>query len=274
MTVDSHPGAQLLGRQVPASLHYDPAILRPVARAPARAAIGLSGTLPFHGADVWHAYELSWLQAGRPVVALGRLVVDAATPNIVESKSLKLYLNSLNETEFGTPAALVATVESDVGRLLGGPARLELCSLEDPGFSPTALERHRCIDSAPLSGIPDGPDEGCLRTDAGVARESLCSHLLRSLCPVTSQPDWATVLIDYEGPRLDHGALLTYLLGYRRHQGFHEQCVEKIFVDLLRRTAPIELAVQAFYTRRGGLDICPWRSSRPGQAPRIRLPRQ
>lgn len=274
MTLAVDEDRRVLGRQVAANRRYDPAILHAIPRALGRSALGIAGTLPFHGEDVWHAYELSWLERGRPVIALGQFAVAADSPNLVESKSLKLYLNSLNETDFESKDALVATVEGDVSSVLGGPAKLQIFDLEDPAMAPAPLEHSVCVDREALAALPAGPDPEYLSTGPQIACETLHSHLLRSLCPVTAQPDWATVLVDYEGPRLNRSGLLSYLLGFRQHQGFHEQCVEQIFVDILARCAPSALTVQALYTRRGGLDICPWRSLHPGTAPRLRLQRQ
>jgi 7-cyano-7-deazaguanine reductase len=265
-----------LGRQVTGSAQYDPSLLFPIARSEGRARLGLGeGGLPFYGTDVWHGYELSWLEAdGRPRVAVGRIEVPADTPRMVESKSLKLYLNAFNGSTFAGADAVRDTIARDLGEATGGAVTVVVADLDDPAFHGVAAPG-ACIDEAPLAGPVDAPARALLRVDATErVEETLHSHLLRSLCPVTAQPDWATVVISYRGPRLDRGALLAYLVAFREHQDFHEQCVERMFLDLAAVLSPQSLAVQALYTRRGGLDISPWRSSQPGKAPQYRLHRQ
>jgi len=265
-----------LGRQVTGSNRYDPGLLFPIERSEGRARLGLGeGSLPFSGTDVWHAYELSWLEAdGRPRVAVGRIEVPADSPRMVESKSLKLYLNAFNGSSFDDVDTVRDTIARDLGEVTGGTVSVTLAGLDDPAFNGVAAPGV-CIDEAPLAGPLTAPDRELLRVDPGEpVEETLHSHLLRSLCPVTAQPDWATVVISYRGPRLDRGALLAYLVAFREHQDFHEQCVERIFLDLAAVLSPETLAVQALYTRRGGLDISPWRSSSPGRAPQYRLHRQ
>ncbi|MHA7817258.1 MAG: NADPH-dependent 7-cyano-7-deazaguanine reductase QueF [Pseudohaliea sp.] len=265
-----------LGRQVSGSTQYDPSLLFPIERSEGRARLGLgAGRLPFSGTDVWHAYELSWLEAGgRPRVALGRIEVPADSPRMVESKSLKLYLNAFNGSIFADAGAVRETIARDLGEATGGAVTVTLAGLDDPAFQGMAAPG-QCIDEAPLAGPVDAPALDLLRVDAeDQVEETLHSHLLRSLCPVTAQPDWATVVISYRGPRLNRGALLAYLVAYREQQDFHEQCVERMFLDLAAALSPETLAVQALYTRRGGLAISPWRSSVPGKAPQYRLHRQ
>ena len=265
-----------LGRQVSGSAQYDRTLLFPLARSEGRACLGLGeGALPFCGTDVWHGYELSWLEAGgRPRVAVGRIEVPAESPRMVESKSLKLYLNSFNGSTFAGTEAVRETIARDLGEATGGAVAVTLAGLDDPAFQGVAAPGE-CIDEAPLAGPVDAPARELLRVDGGAqVEETLHSHLLRSLCPVTAQPDWATVVVSYRGPRLDRGALLSYLVAFREHQDFHEQCVERMFLALAAVLSPEALAVQALYTRRGGLDISPWRSSEPGKAPQYRLHRQ
>jgi 7-cyano-7-deazaguanine reductase len=264
----------LLGRQVVGPDQYAPEVLFPIARRQAREELGIgSSTLPFYGEDVWHAYELSWLLPdGRPTIFLGRLHIPATSPYLVESKSLKLYLNSLNTTIFDSEQAARATIDADLSKVIGCPVTFSLFSPDDPSFTGTNLSG-QCIDSQPLSAS-DASGRDLLSAQAEEVSEELYSHLLRSLCPVTGQPDWATVWLRYRGPKIDQGSLLDYLLGFREHQEFHEQCVERMFIDISAACNPSYLEVQALYTRRGGLDICPWRSSEPGTAPVHRLNRQ
>jgi 7-cyano-7-deazaguanine reductase len=265
-----------LGRQVSGSDSYDPGQLYPIARDRGRAALGLSGAdLPFCGEDVWHAYELSWLEpSGRPRVALGLLVVPATSPYIIESKSLKLYLNSLNGSAFADPASLRATIADDLRRAAGAPVAVELLTTGDRRFHGVAAPGD-CVDELDYRRSEAPPGPGLLECSDGIAvEETLHSHLLRSLCPVTAQPDWATLVVRYRGRPLRRESLLRYVVAFRRHQEFHEQCVERIFLDLKAALNPEQLSVQALYTRRGGMDISPWRSSEPGAAPRYRLHRQ
>ncbi|TWT18317.1 NADPH-dependent 7-cyano-7-deazaguanine reductase QueF [Luteimonas wenzhouensis] len=260
----STPEDSLLGREVAYPRRYDPALLFPIARAPARAALGLGDALPFAGHDRWHAYELSWLDArGKPQVATATLRVPASTPHLVESKSLKLYLNSLNAERFEAPEAVRRRIADDLSRATGGPVAVDF-GLPPMGGDDGAA----CIDALEVDIDRYGPpDPGLLRADPGdQADEVLRSHLLKSNCPVTGQPDWATIDIAYRGPRIDRAALLRYLVSYREHAGFHEQCVEQVFIDLMARCAPRWLSVEARYTRRGGLDINPWRAT-PGSTP-------
>jgi 7-cyano-7-deazaguanine reductase len=260
----TRPEDSLLGREVAYPRRYDPALLFPVARAPSRAALGVDGALPFAGHDRWHAYELSWLDArGKPQVATATFLVPATTPHLVESKSLKLYLNSLNGERFDAPEAVRQRIADDLSRAAGGPVEVRF-GLPPAGGDDGAA----CIDALEVDIDRYGPpDPGLLRADPGdEADEVLRSHLLKSNCPVTGQPDWATIDVAYSGPRIDRAALLRYLVSFRDHAGFHEQCVEQVFVDVLARCAPRRLSVEARYTRRGGLDINPWRAT-PGTAP-------
>lgn len=254
-----------LGRSVAYPREYDPSLLYPIARARAREDLGIApDALPFTGLDRWFAYELSWLDPrGKPVVGALTLEVPADTPNLVESKSLKLYLNSFNATRFDDAAAVHARIAADLSRAAGGDVRVA-AGVPRPSDD-TGCE---CIDALELDITHYGPpDASLLQADAGAdADECLRSDLLKSNCPVTGQPDWASVRIAYQGPRLDREGLLRYLVSFRDHCEFHEQCVERIFTDLMARCRPRRLSVEARYTRRGGLDINPWRAT-PGMQP-------
>ena len=261
----SRPEDSLLGREVAYPRQYDPSLLFPIPRAAGRQPLRLAGTLPFTGHDRWQAYELSWLDArGKPVAATATVTVPADTPNLVESKSFKLYLNSLNATRFDDPAALRARLATDLSQAAGGPVEVAF------GLPPMAGDDDDAVSIDALDLDIDcygPPDAGLLQADAGTeATERLRSALLKSNCPVTGQPDWATVDVAYRGPRIDRASLLRYLVSFREHAGFHEQCVEQIFVDVLARCRPQWLWVEARYTRRGGLDINPWRGT-PGLPP-------
>lgn len=252
-----------LGRDVAYPDRFDPGLLHPIPRALGRRALGIGGALPFIGHDRWQAYELSWLDLrGKPQVATASLVVPADSPSLVESKSLKLYLNSCNAARFASAEAFRAQVVEDLSRAAGAPVAMKFGL---PAFGPPAGESLDAMELAIDSHGP--PDPGHLSSDpAQVVAETLSSGLLKSNCPVTGQPDWADVAIAYQGPRIDRAGLLRYLVGFRDHAEFHEQCVERIFRDLGERCAPRSLSVEARYTRRGGLDINPWRGT-PGSAP-------
>ena len=249
----------VLGRTVAYPREYDASLLFAIPRAQGRAGIGLDASaLPFIGADRWHAYELSWLdRRGKPCVATARFEVAATTPALVESKSIKLYLNAFNGSRFDDAETVRACIARDLSQCAGGAVEVRL------GLPEFADATGQCIDGLEVEVDGYGPpDADLLRADAGdIADETLRSELLKSNCPVTGQPDWASVRIAYRGPRLDRAALLRYLVSFREHCEFHEQCVERIFVDVLARCRPRSLCVEARYTRRGGLDINPWRAT-------------
>ena len=256
-----------LGRDVAYPTHYDPALLFPIARSLGRSALGLGDALlPFVGVDRWHAYELSWLDArGKPRVATATFTVPFDSPNLIESKSLKLYLNSFNAHRVANELALRDLVVADLSQAAGAPVRFDF------GLPPIDTDAGDAgsIDALDLDIDRYGPpDPSQLRSEGEAIAETLSSDLLKSNCPVTGQPDWASVRIAYRGPRIDRAGLLRYLVSFRDHADFHEQCVERIFCDILTRCAPHSLSVEARYTRRGGLDINPWRAT-PDVAPPI-----
>jgi 7-cyano-7-deazaguanine reductase len=265
----------LLGKHIPVVDEYTPALLYPITRTEGRARLGLGDAIPFYGVDLWHAYEMSWLEpSGKPVVRVGRFSIPASSPCMVESKSFKLYLNSLNNTQFASEADLHSTVVNDISSVVGARVALELLAPADPSLSGTILQG-LCLDDLPLTAAAAAPAPAILQVQPGEAvQQRLYSHLLRSLCPVTGQPDWATVWLHYSGAALDHASLLRYIISYRQHQEFHEQCVERMFLDIHRCCTPQFLHIQAFYTRRGGLDINPFRSTDPAAQPLPRLSRQ
>ncbi|MFQ6004542.1 MAG: NADPH-dependent 7-cyano-7-deazaguanine reductase QueF [Woeseia sp.] len=267
-------GESLLGEKTDYTMTYSPDLLRSIPRADSRRTIGLTSELPFRGEDVWNAYELSWLNdKGKPQVATGEFRVPADSPTIIESKSMKLYLVSLSMTRYGEPDAVAQTIITDLSRAAAGPVSVELCSLAETKdiVDPPGI----CIDDLDVECSSAGVDPGLLGHIQGDAvSEALHSHILRTLCPVTGQPDSASILIRYHGRQLDRAALLRYLVSYRHHADFHENCVERIFVDIKNRCEPAELTVYARYNRRGGLDINPFRSDFESGADNIRLWRQ
>lgn len=254
---------------------YDPQLLVSIAREQGRAVLSPSALAPY-GVDLWTAYELSWLDpAGKPRVAVGEFTVASDSDAIVESKSLKLYLNSLNQTVFDSQASLVATLEKDLGRAFGGPLEISLWPPDDYGRKGLALPPGICLDELAVTCEHYRPEPSLLSMDCGrVVEETLHSHLFKTNCPVTGQPDWATVIIAYKGPALDRAGLLRYLVSFRGHQGFHENAIEQLFADILERCQPVSLSIHGRYTRRGGLDINPYRSSEPGAPSWRRLARQ
>lgn len=264
MTTSASDGP--LGHAVAYANRYDPGLLFPIPRAANRAQFGIGESLPFHGVDIWNAYELSWLDArGKPEVALAEFRFPATSPNIVESKSFKLYLNGFAQERIESAAALTDTLLHDLSAAAGAVISVQLSPAHARALPAVDLDGH-LLDEQDIAIDHYGPPEpDFLRNDLTVqpVEETLVSHLLRSNCPVTGQPDWGSVQIAYQGAPIDHAGLLRYLVSFRTHNEFHEQCVERIFVDLVQRCAPQQLSVYGRYTRRGGLDINPFRSSTP-----------
>jgi 7-cyano-7-deazaguanine reductase len=261
MTVDY---SQLpLGKQTAYSDKYDASLLVAVPRAQTRDFWSQNTPLPFYGEDNWIGYEVSWLnQKGKPQVACILLSYDALTPNIVESKSLKLYLNSFNQTRLDNSEQLVQTITNDIGDIIAGTVSLRLHSAALDEVLVVTPWADRCIDDLDITIEQYTIDPLLLQCDATqIVDETLVSHLLRSNCPVTSQPDWASVRIQYQGSKILEDCLLRYICSYRLHQGFHEQCIERIFCDIWIQCQPEKLSVEGRFTRRGGLDINPFRAS-------------
>ncbi|MGL6518942.1 NADPH-dependent 7-cyano-7-deazaguanine reductase QueF [Aeromonas caviae] len=265
-----------LGQQSAYISQYTPSLLQPVPRSLNRDDLGLRGELPFQGGDVWTLYELSWLNAkGKPVVAIGEVFVPATSPNLIESKSFKLYLNSFNQTRCDSLEAVQALLVQDLSGCAGAPVSVTLFTLDQATHQIAQLPGE-CIDNLDIEVDGYEFDETLLQGAAGreIVEETLHSHLLKSNCLVTSQPDWGSVVIHYRGPRLDREKLLRYLISFRQHNEFHEQCIERIFTDLKHFCAPEQLTVHARYTRRGGLDINPFRSDWEPVPANLRLIRQ
>lgn len=267
-----------LGKPTSYATAYDPGLLCPFPRGLKREEIGLTSELPFGGSDIWNAFELSWLTTrGKPVVAIGEFRFPCTSPNLIESKSFKLYLNSFNQVRCQDLNAVERLLRQDLGQASGAPVAVRLLLPED--FQQLQIDqwRGRCIDHQDLEFSQYGLDPSLLRgagDSSQVVEETLFSHLLKSNCLVTSQPDWGSLLVRYRGPKIDEAALLRYLVSFRQHNEFHEQCVERVFVDLLRFCHPQQLTVYARYTRRGGLDINPFRSNFETEVGNTRLARQ
>jgi len=258
------PDQSPLGKSSAYQSQYAPELLFPIARQQKRDELGLSGTLPFFGVDIWNAYELSWLNMrGKPQVAIATVTAPADSPNIIESKSFKLYLNSFNQTRLAGPDALLALLRDDLSNGFGAPVHVTLTHPEEFGGIRMGELDGTLLDRLDIEVDDYSPAPQLLKAnhDDAAVEETLVSHLLKSNCLVTGQPDWGTVQIRYVGPQIDQEGLLKYLIGFREHNEFHEQCVERIFMDVLRQCQPSKLAVYARYTRRGGLDINPWRAN-------------
>ncbi len=264
-----------LGKTSAPAHAYDPSLLYPLARPVLWRERG-HAAMPWQGTDLWTAWELSWLAPGGvPRVAVAEFAVPCDSPCLIESKSLKLYLGSLSDTVFPDADALAATVRADLSAAAGAPVGVMVQGLGAAAQARVEPDNAVCIDAAADSADTSRLSPDCLQADPAVQRtELLVSHLLRSNCPVTGQPDWASIWIAYQGPAIAHDSLLRYLVSWRHHQGFHEQCVEGIYLDILSRCQPRQLSVYARYLRRGGLDINPWRSSETAQPPPWRAWRQ
>ncbi|MDR3481361.1 MAG: NADPH-dependent 7-cyano-7-deazaguanine reductase QueF [Burkholderiaceae bacterium] len=258
------PEASPLGKPSAYQTQYDPGLLFPIARQGKRDELGIGGTLPFFGVDIWNAYEISWLNLrGKPQIAIAAITVPADSPNIVESKSFKLYLNSFNQTRLAGADALLELLRADLSAGFGAPVQIKLTTPEAFHGVKIAEMEGLLLDRLDIEVDRYAPDPTQLTANQQEApvEEVLLSNLLKSNCLVTGQPDWGSVQIHYVGPQIDQENLLRYLIGFREHNEFHEQCVERIFIDILRQCKPQKLAVYARYTRRGGLDINPWRSN-------------
>ncbi|KTD18926.1 NADPH-dependent 7-cyano-7-deazaguanine reductase QueF [Legionella jordanis] len=258
---------------------YNSSLLFPISRGPKREDIGINNQqLPFYGYDLWTAYELSWLNnKGKPVVAVADILIPCDSPNLIESKSLKLYLNSFNNSHFDSTETVVQTLVNDLSKSAGSPVNVTIFPPEHFSLSRIEDMNGFCLDELDVRCDEYQVNSSLLTIEGEsvVNDYSVYSHLLKSNCPVTGQPDWGTLAITYSGPRINNDSLLKYIVSFRNHNEFHEQCVERIFTDLMTHCQAKELCVYARYTRRGGLDINPIRSSSYIAPPRnIRLYRQ
>ena len=278
------PDNSPLGKASPYADQYDASLLFPIARADKRAEIGAGGQPPFFGADLWTAYELSWLNPrGKPQVALVQFTIPGETPNIVESKSFKLYLGSFTNTRMDSADAVRQRLREDLSEAVWRGSEtastIGVRLIEPEQFDRQPIHE---LDGLRLDRLDldcdrytPAPELLTAAFDEAPVSEVLTSDLLKSNCLVTGQPDWGSVQIAYSGPQIDQAGLLRYIVSFRNHNEFHEQCVERIFMDIWRRCRPTKLTVYARYTRRGGLDINPWRTSHPGAVPAsVRTARQ
>lgn len=279
------PEDSQLGKPSAYEDRYNPGLLFPLPRAPKRAEVGITGSLPFLGADLWTAFELGWLNPkGKPQVALAHITVPAETPHIIESKSFKLYLNSFNNSVFADIDAVRHTLRADLTEAAWRGAPAVGASLGVKVLPPEQFDREPLheLDGLNLDRLDidctrytPAPDLLTAAINEQPVTETLTSHLLKSNCLVTGQPDWGSVQISYTGPQIAQEGLLQYIVSFRNHNEFHEQCVERMYTDIMARCKPTKLTVYARYTRRGGLDISPWRTSYPQAVPpHIRTARQ
>ncbi|MBY7924146.1 NADPH-dependent 7-cyano-7-deazaguanine reductase QueF [Vibrio fluvialis] len=253
-----------LGKKTEYANQYDSSLLQPVPRSLNRNDLNLGNELPFLGCDIWTLYELSWLNdKGLPQVAIGEVAIPATSANLIESKSFKLYLNSFNQTRFANWAEVQACLQKDLSACAGESVQVEVKSLAAYTAQPIVTMQGECIDDQDIEISSYDFDDTLLAEASSdeIVEETLHSHLLKSNCLITNQPDWGSVEIAYRGPKIDREALLRYIVSFREHNEFHEQCVERIFTDISRYCHPAHLTVLARYTRRGGLDINPFRSS-------------
>lgn len=265
-----------LGKETSYTFAYNPDLLFPIPRQEGRRAAGLDVvSTVWLGEDIWNIYELSWLDpAGKPQVAIGELRVPASSVALIESKSLKLYCNSFSMSRFESADSVREVMERDLGQAAGSPVTLSLVAASEFCRQKLTVPKGFCLDELDIAPTAYLPDPTLLTTSEEPAEETLFSHLFRSCCPVTGQPDWATVTVRYRGCRISGPGLLAYLISFRQHTGFHEACVETIFADILNHCRPDELTVSARFTRRGGIDINPYRSTSAIRLANLRDPRQ
>ncbi len=267
-----------LGKTTKYISNYEPSLLQAVPRSLNRDELNLtSETLPFKGEDVWYGYELSWLnEKGKPVVAVAEFKFPCTSPNLVESKSFKLYLNSFNQSKFANMEVVQSIMIKDLSNVCGELAKVKLFKVSD---CPPLMINHLnavCIDDLDIeiNEYKLQPELLTSGENEKVINESVVSHLLKSNCLITNQPDWASIYIEYSGNKISHAALLKYIVSFRQHNEFHEQCVERIFCDIQKYCNPEKLSVYARYTRRGGLDINPFRTTETRNTPFARTLRQ
>ncbi len=250
-----------LGKKISHKRSYDPSQLFPIERVDARASIGIE--IPqFKGCDIWNCYEISWLNLkGKPEIALGRFFIPFDSKCIIESKSMKLYLNSFNQTRFKSFKTVEETIKKDLS--LASSSEVGVNIIMPENFNSETIEKPKgeCIDHLDIELNEYIVTPEYLKAEGVVTNEKLYSNLLRTNCPVTDQPDWATILIEYSGKKIERHSLLKYLVSFREHSGFHENCVETIYMDIMKRCNPEKLLVNARFTRRGGIDINPYRSN-------------
>lgn len=250
-----------LGQSTDFPQDYAPEVLFTIPRSDGRSRLGIDAKLPFRGVDIWNAWDLTWLDGrGQPVAATASFRIDASSPYIVESKSLKLYLGSFAMTRFRSDTEVLNTLGSDLEKAAG--QRIGVAVSRNFNEHVRTIEQlpGEYIDDQPMTRWADEVDAGLLQAGGKTVTETLHTYLLRSLCPVTGQPDIGSLMVHYRGPAIDRSSLLNYIVSYRQHEDFHETCIERIFIDIKDRCGPDELTVYGCYNRRGGIDINPFRT--------------
>jgi len=263
-----------LGKQSQYVTDYDAGQLCPISRENTWKEYGYKES-PYTGFDIWNAYELSWLnEKGLPIVVIAEIWIPVSSPNLIESKSLKLYLNSFSQTKFKNTEQVCKTLESDLSACAGELVKVNLFPVNS-NQCPSGNFEGICLDDLDINIEVYNRNADLLKaTEAPVINEKLYSHLLKTNCPVTGQPDWGSIYIEYSGNPIEHTSLLKYIVSYRKHGDFHEQCTENIFLDIMQQCQPDELTVYTRYLRRGGLDINPYRSTKNDLPKNLRLFRQ
>ncbi|MGI9260547.1 MAG: NADPH-dependent 7-cyano-7-deazaguanine reductase QueF [Woeseiaceae bacterium] len=264
-----------LGQSAEYPQEYAPEVLFAIPRTESRATLGIDADLPFQGSDIWNAWDFTWLDnRGQPVAGTASFSIDADSPNIVESKSLKLYLGSFAMTRYEDGVDIVKALYDDLTKLTGLPVSVAIDSNFDENVRVIEQLPGQNIDKQPMTRWSDEVDPELLRAADETVTETLHTNLLRSLCPVTGQPDIGSLMIHYRGPRIDRSSLIDYIVSFRQHEDFHETCVERMFLDIKEHCGPDELTVYACYNRRGGIDINPFRTDFGDEPPIGRFWRQ
>lgn len=264
-----------LGKNVNYKCEYDPTLLFSVPRDKQRATINIYDNLPFHGTDIWNSYEISWLnQKGKPQVAIGEFYVPCKSPFIFESKSFKLYLNSFYQTRFSSTAEVATVLKKDLSKCVGDDVHVQLITPSEYHQLKIGSHSGTCLDLLDIDITTYKVNPLLLKIKSNIVQEKLYSDLLKSNCLGTRQPDWASVYIHYQGPQIDHSSLLQYIISFREHNEFGEHCAERIFTDLLAHCKCHKLSVYARYTRRGGIDLNPFRSNFENNPDNVRDYRQ
>lgn len=247
---------------------YSPGLLFPIPRTLARDKIGIGSVLPFDGVDIWSGYEISWLNLkGKPEIALAEFTFPCKSPNVIESKTFKLYLNSFNQSNFASLEDVRKTLHNDLSNAAGAIVDINIFPISQLKLQTLGEFSGTCLDSLDIETSVYEPNVNFLTTTPNIVEEELYTDLFKSNCLVTGQPDWGSIFVHYSGPKIDHEGLLKYFISFRRHSGFAEHCVEQVYYDILTRCAPEKLTVYGRYTRRGGLDINPFRSNFEKEAP-------
>lgn len=273
----SQPEQSPLGKKSQYVNEYDKSLLYPIPRKTNRDNINVPETLPFQGVDIWNAFEVSWLNdKGKPMIAIAEITIPCSSPNIVESKSLKLYLNSFNQSKFSSIADVQKVIQNNLSEGFGANVSVKMALPQEFHLQKIGDFEGTCLDDLDIEVSNYQIDPSTLKSDESIHSEEIVfSHLLKSNCLVTGQPDWLSLSVNYAGPKIDHEGLLKYIVSFRNCNEFTEQCIERIFMDLSKYCSPEKLTVYGRSTRRGGLDINAFRSNFESQpSSNVRLARQ